>query len=216
MRKIILSIVSLCICLTSLAQSPYKSRLGRFQVDQTKGCAPFTVTIIDTNLITTGDCTPGKPCEMNYEGKGQQQNLFSYTYTTPGTFKLTVLYQSIGIDDIVIVVDQNVSPTFEIYSCANNRAQVRVKDNNYDQYLIDFTNDGIAEDILPFSNSILAGPHSYGSAGSKTITVRGRDLNSADNCSNSSQNFIAINVLPSTTINTLTAADESNINCCGW
>ena len=211
MRKIILSIVSLCICLTSLAQSPYKSRLGRFQVDQKKGCAPFTVTIIDTNLITTGDCTPGKPCEMNYEGKGQQQNLFSYTYTTPGTFKLTVLYQSIGIDDIVIVVDQNVSPTFEIYSCANNRAQVRVKDNNYDQYLIDFTNDGIAEDILPFSNSILAGPHSYGSAGSKTITVRGRDLNSADNCSNSSQNFIAINVLPSTTINTLTAADESNI-----
>jgi gliding motility-associated-like protein len=210
-RKIILSIAALSICLTTLAQSPYKSRLGRFQVDQKKGCAPFTVTITDTNLITSGDCTPGKPCEMNYEGKGQQQNLFSYTYTTPGTFRLTVLYQSIGLDDITIVVDQNLSPSFEIYSCANNRAQVRVKDNNYDQYLIDFTNDGIAEYTLPFSNSILAGPHSYGSAGPKTITVRGRDLNSADNCSNSSQNFTAINVLPSTTITTLTAVDESNI-----
>jgi hypothetical protein len=79
------------------------SRLGRFVVDKTSGCAPLTVTIIDTNLITTGDCTAGKPCEMNYEGTGQQ-NTFTYTYITPGIFKLSVLYQSIGSDDISITV----------------------------------------------------------------------------------------------------------------
>ena len=74
MRKIILLGIGLVVCMAAHAQSPYKSRLGRFQVDQKKGCAPFTVTITDTNLITSGDCTPGKPCEMDFEGKGQQQN----------------------------------------------------------------------------------------------------------------------------------------------
>ena len=199
------------ICQFALAQSPYKSRLGRFQVDQKKGCAPFTVTITDTNLITSGDCTPGKPCEMDYEGKGQQQNLFTYTYTTPGTFKLSVLYQSIGSDDITITVDTNTPPDFDIYSCASNKAQVKVKDSNYDQYLIDFTNDGIPEYILPFTNSILAGPHSYGSSGAKTITVRGRDLNSADNCATKTQSFTAISLLPATTITTVTATDPTSI-----
>ncbi|MBK5279829.1 MAG: gliding motility-associated C-terminal domain-containing protein, partial [Bacteroidia bacterium] len=114
-------------------------------------------------------------------------------------------------DDISITVDQNIEPQFEIYSCASNKAQMRVKDNNYDQYLIDFTNDGIAEYVLPFSNSILAGPHSYGSSGAKTITVRGRDLNSADNCANVMQSFNAINSLPPTTITTLTSTDATNI-----
>ena len=138
-------------------------------------------------------------------------NTFTILFANPGTFKLGVLYGSFGSDDITITVDQNIQPAFDIYSCASNKAQVKVKDNNYDQYLIDFTNDGIAEYILPFSNSILAGPHSYGTAGAKTITVRGRDLNSADNCANTTQSFTAINLLPSTTITTLTATDASNI-----
>ncbi len=211
MRKFILLFIVSFVCQIALAQSPYKSRLGRFQVDQKKGCAPFTVTITDTNLITSGDCTPGKPCEMNFEGTGQQQNVFTHVYTTPGTFKLSILYQSIGADDITITVDQNIQPNFDIYSCASNKAQVKVNDNNYDQYVIDF--DGVAppEYILPFSNTILAGPHSYGSSGIKTITVRGRDLNSADNCATKTQTFTAISVLPPTTINTLTAVDASNI-----
>ena len=46
----------------SSAHAQYVSRLGRFQVDEVKGCAPFTVTILDANLITTGECTAGKPC----------------------------------------------------------------------------------------------------------------------------------------------------------
>ncbi|MEK6780327.1 MAG: gliding motility-associated C-terminal domain-containing protein [Bacteroidota bacterium] len=211
MRKIIPLIIASFFTMALLAQSPYKSRLGRFQVDQKKGCAPFTITITDANLITTGDCTPGKPCEMDYESKGQQQNLFTYTYTTAGTFKLSVLYQSIGADDITITVDQNIPPEFDIYSCANNKAQVKVNDNNYDQYIIDF--DGVAppEFILPFSNTILAGPFSYGSSGLKTISVRGRDLNAADNCAVTTQNFTAITQLPTSTISTLTAVDATDI-----
>ena len=211
MRKIILLLIISLIGLEAQAQSPYKSRLGRFQVDQKKGCAPFTVTITDTNLITTGNCTAGKPCEMDYEGKGQQQNIFTYIYTTPGTFKLSVLYQSIGADDITITVVPNIQPNFDIYSCAGNKAQVKVNDNNYEQYLIDFTNSGIPQDSLPFTNSILTKPHTYAASGTQTINVRGRNTNAADNCANKTQTFTAINVLPATTINTLTAVDASNV-----
>ena len=210
MRKIILLSIGLTICVTALAQSPYKSRLGRFQVDQKKGCAPFTVTITDTNLITSGDCTPGKPCEMDFEGKGQQQNLFTYTYTTAGTFKLSILYQSIGSDDITITVDPNIQPNFDIYSCAGSKVEIKVTDTNYDQYVIDFQNDGIPETIIPFTNNAIA-IFNYGTPGSKTINIRGRDLNSADNCTAKIQTFNAIANLPTTSINTLTAVDAANI-----
>ncbi len=211
MKKIVLLLITLFIGLSAHAQSPYKSRLGRFQVDQKKGCAPFTVTITDYNLITSGYCTGVSPCDMDYEGKGQQQNKFNYIYTTPGTFKLSVIYPSIGTDDITITVVPNIQPNFDIYSCANNKAQVKVNDNNYEQYLIDFTNSGIPQDSLPFTNSILTKPHTYAASGTQTINVRGRNTNAADNCANKTQTFTAINVLPATTINTLTAVDPTNI-----
>jgi len=217
-RRVILLFFISVICFVSQAQSPYKSRLGRFQVDEKKGCAPFTVTITDTNLITTGDCTPAKPCQMDFgivcnpaTGANSCQNKFSITYTTPGTYKLSVLYQSIGSDDITITVDQNTVPNFDIYSCSGNKAEVKVNDNKYDQYLIDFTNDGVPEYTLPFTNNILAGPHTYPTSGSKTITVRGRDVNSADNCQTNTQTFTALAALPATTINTLTAVDATSI-----
>ena len=53
------------------AQAQYTSRLGRFRVDQIRGCAPLTITITSTNLITTGECTAGKPCLMDYLGKNE-------------------------------------------------------------------------------------------------------------------------------------------------
>ena len=54
---------------------PYTSRLGRFQVDQKKGCVPLTITL--TNLLV-GDCSPGKPCVMDFEGNNTQaQNTFT-------------------------------------------------------------------------------------------------------------------------------------------
>jgi gliding motility-associated-like protein len=191
------------------AQAQYNSRLGRFQVDQVKGCAPFIVTITNTNLITTGECTPGKPCLMDYESKGQQQNVFTYTYTTPGTFRLSVLYQSIGADDITITVDQNIEPNFEIYSCSGHRTSIRVTDNNYDQYVIDFNNDNIPETILPFGTNITA-QHAYSPAGTYTIAVRGRDLNAADNCRAKTQTITTLATLPRPTLNSVVALDAGS------
>ncbi len=189
---------------------PYTSRLGRFQVDQKKGCAPLTITI--TNLLA-GECTAGKPCTMTFgDNTPAQQLQFSHVYTTPGTYTLSILYGSIGSDDIFITVDQNVQPNFEIYSCSGNRAAIKVTDNHYDQYLIDFTNDGTPEFVLPFSNNIQTPSFTYVPPGTYTPSVRGRDLQSADNCAAKVQSITTLATLPTPSITRLTSVDAANIN----
>lgn len=192
-----------------MAHAQYVSRLGKFQVDQKKGCAPFTVTITDTNLLTTGECTALKPCNMDYEGKGQQQNLFTYTYTTPGTFKLSVLYQSTGSDDITIIVDPNIKPDYEVYTCSSNRVSLKVTNKDYDQYIINF-GDGSPTLQVPISNNVI-GPHQYSGSGNFTISVRGQNLNSAPNCTPMTNSFAALATLPSPRITTLTSIDATNL-----
>lgn len=140
----VLTLSLLLAALAAVAQ-PYVSREGRFEVDQIKGCAPLTVNITNANLITSGQCTGAKPCAMNYEGLAAVQNLFTYVFTSPGTFKMTVLYQNQvgGPDDITITVLPNIQPTFEIYTCSSNKVTIKITDKNYDQYFIDF-GDGSA------------------------------------------------------------------------
>ncbi len=208
-RRIYIStLLLLCVSLTANAQ--YTSRLGRFKVDEVKGCAPFTVTITTTNVITTGECTGTKPCLMDYQGNGtQQQNLFTFTYTTPGTYKLSVLYQSIGADDITITVDPNIKPAFEIYSCANSQVQIKITNKDYDQYGIDF-GDGSPVIQIPSSNN-QSQNHSYSAAGNYSISVKGKDLNAANNCNAEVLPFTAIATLPTPKINTLTTVDATSI-----
>jgi gliding motility-associated-like protein len=189
----------------------YVSRLGRFQVDQIKGCAPLTVTILDTNLITTDECTAGKPCLMSADTNApQQQNQFTIIYPQAGTFRLSVLYQSIGADDITITVDPNIPPEFEIYTCSGLQTSIKVTDKTYDQYFVDFNNDGVVEVAMPNSNNQTAS-HSYGVAGNFDISVKGKDINSADNCNAKVQSFTSMATLPVPQITTLTAVDASQL-----
>lgn len=210
MRKgIVLSVLILMFTLSVHAQ--YISRLGRFSVNEVKGCAPFTVTILDTNLITSGECTAGKPCLMSAgNGTAQQQNQFSITYPVAGTFTLSVLYQSIGADDITITVDPNIQPEFEVYTCSGLQTSIKITDKNYDQYQIDFNNDGTLETIIPNSNNQTA-THNYGVAGNFNISVRGRDINSANNCAAKVIPFTSLVTLPVPQITTLTAVDATSI-----
>ncbi len=198
--------------IASYAQ-PYVSRLGRFQVDQKKGCVPFTITL--TNLLA-GTCIPGtSPCAIDYENTGTPQinAPVTHTYGKNGTYKLTVIYQSLPVqqDDITITVDQNIQPNFEMYACAGGKAAIKVVDNNYDQYVIDFNNDGVPESILPFSNNILTPAYTYTPQGKYTAAVRGRRLSSSDNCTANTQVFQTITSIPLPKINTLASVDNTNI-----
>ena len=208
MRKQILLLVMVSSVIALQAQ--YASRLGRFQVDQVRGCAPFTITITNANLITVGECTPGKPCLMDFLGNNtQQQNQFSFTYTNPGTYKLSVFYQSILNDDITVTVDPNIQPAFELYTCTNSQVSVKVTDKSYDQYAIDF-GDGSPVVQIPFSNNQVA-QYAYAAPGNFSISVRGKKLNAANNCNSLVKPFQAIPVLPTTQISSLTAIDASTL-----
>jgi gliding motility-associated-like protein len=208
MKKLI--ILLMVVFSVAAAQAQYVSRLGRFRVDQIRGCVPFTINITNTNLITTGECTLGKPCLMDFQGNNtQQQNQFTFTYMAAGTFKLSVFYQSILDDDIMITVDPNIQPTFELYTCANSQVSVNVTDKNYDQYAINF-GDGSPIVQIPFSNNQVA-QHAYATPGNFTVSVRGKKLNAANNCNALSKPFQAIAVLPTTQIGSLSAIDASTL-----
>ncbi|MEQ1585997.1 MAG: gliding motility-associated C-terminal domain-containing protein [Cyclobacteriaceae bacterium] len=206
-----LTIILSVVFFTGNLYAQYTSRLGRFQVDEIKGCAPFTVTILTTNLITTGECTAGKPCLMSAgNGTPQQQNQFTITYPQAGTFTLAVLYQSIGADDIVITVDPDIQPEFEIYTCSGLQTSIKITDKTYDQYSIDFTNDGIVETVIPNGNNQTA-THNYGIASTFNISVKGKDINAANNCAAKVLPFTSLLTLPVPQITKLTALDATSV-----
>ncbi|MCB0491103.1 MAG: gliding motility-associated C-terminal domain-containing protein [Cyclobacteriaceae bacterium] len=206
--KIRFALIAGALLWVSVAMAqPYTSALGRFQVDQIKGCAPFTVTL--TNLLA-GNCNGANPCSMDFEGSGQQTlNLFTFQYNTPGVYNLQVLYQGQGADNITITVTENIQPNFEIYSCANSDVTIKVLEKSYQQLVIDF-NDGDPEVLIPSGNNAIA-YNDYATPGNKTIAVRGLNISSADNCDSKVQTFNALAALPAPTITKLTTLDKARI-----
>lgn len=173
----------LILFVPAVAAAQYDSDGGSFRVDEKSGCAPFTLTITRTDLLPGKSCSTVAPftCRVSW-GDGtpdNQDGVFSHTYTTPGVYTLSTNYQTTGPDIIQVTVYANVQPTFEIYTCTANEVQVRVTDTNYDSYIINY-NDASPEVEVPKGS--LAVSHTFGSSGSKTITVRGKNAASADNC----------------------------------
>jgi gliding motility-associated-like protein len=188
-----------------VAQPPYKSRLGRFEVDQVKGCAPLEVNITTRAPFV---CDGLNPCDMDFENNNQFQSLTTtHIYTEPGTYLLRVLFQSSGLDDITIVVLPNIQPEFEIYSCGNNEVQVNITDTNYERYIIDF-NDLTA----PIDTTSLATVrHGFGSPGPQSITVTGYNDNADNNCNPATKTVNALNALPAPVITQLTVLNNTDI-----
>lgn len=202
-RAVIVLMITFGLNWCALAQSP--SRLGRFQVNEVKGCAPFTVNV---TILPPFVCDGANPCDMDYEGNGMFQSLtFTYTYNKPGTYLLKILFQTSGFDDIPIEVTPNIQPDFDVYTCGNKEVSVKVNDSNYDQYVINY-NDGSPEVVV---NSSGTDNYTYASSSLQTITVRGRNLNADDNCNSASQNITPLLTLPAPTITLLEVLDNASI-----
>lgn len=195
---------------------PYPSRLGRFQVDQKKGCAPLTVTF---ETLIPGGCGTN-PCIIDFLGDGFTQPVdsrntspASFTYTTPGIYQIKVCYSNQcaanQIDDIQIEVVANLQPDFDLYTCSNNGVQVKINDNLYNQYVISYS-DG-ASTVVP-SGTLAKDNHTFVSAGAKTVTVRGRNLNAADNCASLQKSITAVATVGTASFNSLTSINESEID----
>jgi gliding motility-associated-like protein len=187
------------------AQAQYVSDVGRFQVDEVKGCAPFTLNI---TIIAPFVCDDANSCDMDFEGNGQFQSLtFTHTYTQPGTYRLRILFQTSGFDEITVEVVPNTPPEFEVYTCGNNEVSVKLNDSNYDEYIINY-NDGSPEVAV---GGMASSQHVYASSATQTVTVRGRDFNAADNCSEGGRIVTPLVTLPAPTITSLRVLDEGSI-----
>lgn len=181
---------------TGTIHAQFVSRLGRFQVDHVRGCAPFTITF--TNILA-GECSGLKPCLIDFSGNNQQvpgTPTQQFTYSQAGTFKLSVLYGSIipQVDDITIIVDPNIQPAFETYTCSGSQVSIKITDKNYDKYDVDFGDGQPIVQILAGNNQVAQ--HAYGSNGNYNISVKGRKNGAANNCNALVQSFTAVTALP--------------------
>lgn len=206
-----------CICWLGVtaAIGQHASDLGRFEIDEIKGCAPFTVNITNT----FGQCNSTFPCNMDFETNGTTvQNSLSYTYNTPGKYTLTVYFQAMdpSADQIEIEVVENNDPTFEVYSCLGNDVTIKITDKSHDTYIIDFNDDGIDDTTIPMGNNATA-VFSYdtpppGPTPPHTIAVRGRDVGAADNCRVLKEDYTPPAAILQPSINVMTAVDANNLS----
>ena len=197
----------------TLVAAQYNSNLGWFRVDERKGCAPFTVTITATGLVAPSTpCTGSTPCQMEWgDGAIDPNNVFTHTYTQPGTYRLRVLFQTVGYDEIDIVVTTNTQPTFDVFRCSGNSVQVVVSDTNYDSYIINY-NDATAEVSVP-KGSLAVNNHTFTTAGVKNISVRGKNVNADDNCTPPAMKSVTVGTpLAAPFINTLTVTAVNSID----
>lgn len=203
-----LGLIITLISVSAALSQPYNSNLGRFRVDQIKGCAPLTVNL----AINPGfQCDGANPCDMNFgDGTGFQNLTFSHNYTQPGTYTLRVLIQSLDpIDQITITVLPNTPPQFDVFACENNEVSVVIPDMTYDRYYINF-NDG--SPIVPVNKGNAArAEHVYASSGAKNVTVTGEIFGAAPNCNPATKPITAVATLPIPTISLLEVLDAASI-----
>ncbi|MFO7259178.1 MAG: gliding motility-associated C-terminal domain-containing protein [Bacteroidota bacterium] len=206
MARLRLFTIALLLVATG-GHAQYMSEGGRFQVDVQSGCAPLTVNI---TINAPSACDAGNPCDMDWDGDNNyDENLvFTHTYTTPGSYYLTVLFQSTGQDRILIEVIDDTPPDFKIYTCSGNEVMYEITDASYDEYVVDF-NDGSPALILPAGSS--GGNHTYALPGAQTITVRGRNAGAIDNCTANAQPFTTFPTIPTPLINSLVVLDDNQI-----
>jgi gliding motility-associated-like protein len=210
LRTSIIFIFFICVSFCSVAQANKVSRLGHFQVNEIKGCAPFTVniTILGPNPFV---CGGGNACDMFFGDTATPQSLaFFHVYTQPGTYTLKVQFGVSGSDDIQITVTDNTQPEFDLYTCGNNAVSVNITDTNYEQYVIDY-NDGSSLVVVPKGNNA-KDTHSFASSGTKNVTVRGRNLDADDNCNPTTKPIAALTTLTAPTITKLTVLDNSSLS----
>lgn len=195
----------MALALYGYAHGQYTSVQGRFDVNQVKACAPFTVTVtINPPFV----CNSSSSCDMDYEGNGNPQSLtFTHTYNQPGKYNLKILFQTTGWDSIAVEVVPNISPEFEVYTCGNNEVSVKLNDTNYNEYVIDY-NDGSPQAVVNGSGTDY---HVYASSAPRNISVHGRNVNAADNCNQTTKTVTPLLTLPMPTITVLEVLDDETI-----
>ena len=178
--------------LTSWAYGQHYSKLNRFSIPYSKGCAPVTVNI-----------TPQDDKSHSYvfeEGLIDRLDTF-YTYTVPGTYQIIQFLQEDLVpksDTLTFEVIDPLIPDFEVYNCGTNTFLVEIQDTYYDYYQIETSSDTI--DYLP-GNSF---PTFTNLTGMDSVHVIGMFNDSYNGCSSQMKYITMSNALSTASI---TSAD---------
>jgi len=183
-----------CILIMTFAVAanaqPYTSQPNAFfTVNEIRGCAPFSLT------LDAPTCDGSVGCDVDYGDGGGFQSVIlnsAHTYTSPGVYTIR-LVRAAEMDNIQIEVFENTLPNIQISTCGGNRITLSVLESTYDQYIIDYNNDG-TDDVTLAGNS--SNQFTYGAPGSQTITARGKNVNAADNCNSVSQTVNVVSSIP--------------------
>ena len=221
MRRIVLAGLLLFLCGAAGFTQPYFSRDRSFTVSEIRGCRPLTITINVIPDQANGTCASfayrpfGTSADTRNSPVGSCTVTVTYDVAITQTTEFTLQLFTGGVganndDEIKITLDPNLKPDFDIYSCDNQKAQVLIKDKLYDQYFVDFNFNSGSTQTVNAGISPTA-QFTYSTAGIKTIGVRGKKSNGANNCDILTKNFNAVIALPDATIQTLNILDAATL-----
>ncbi len=202
-----LSIILILILSVAQLKAQYTSApTARFSVVEKNGCAPFTVT------ITAPECDGSISCTAIY-GDGILQGFVNgitppHIYTASGNFTLQIVFGTSGTESLALQVSPNIQPIFELYACTGNKVSVKIPDTNYDQYIISYDD---ATTLMVPKGSLAKDVHTFAASGSRTVNVRGQNLNSAPNCLPGTQTINVTPTLTQASISQLEVLDASKI-----
>jgi hypothetical protein len=156
---------------------------GRFQVNFTRGCAPFDIEVSDlsgapVNLYCYFDCEITNP-DIQFTSDTDT------TYSTPGTYKILQLSTDQQgdptLDSIFItVIDPNTEPQFSFSVCSNNQIQLTLSnDPVYDAVAIAIPTLGITSDTIRNNQSRI---YAFPVSGDETISYTGTFNSGQNNC----------------------------------
>ena len=185
--RIILTFVCL-VSLSFIVKGQVRSPKDRFEVNAIRGCAPLTVTAVNTSGLDPSQY----PIVWNMDWDGDETNIVvdenqsaaqaDTTYATPGTYQILQVIgnQSDPIDTITVEVLPDNPPAFQVYNCINNSIYIDFsQDTVFDDLEIDF-GDGNST-TLPVSSG--SATYSYGAGGQYTVSVQGTFTNGGRSCS---------------------------------
>lgn len=136
---------------------------AQFTLDKTSGCAPLTVTAINTSGI------PSVLYDFG-QGAGLKPEAISQPYTKAGTYTIQQLVGGfMGTKTQTITVYDNETPKFVVEFCGDNIVNVKILSNGMPQYVIDY-GDGTAQSTV---TGLTSTTHQYTNTMPKTITVSG-------------------------------------------
>ena len=215
MPRLILWTFALCVLTTVANAQPYSSDGGLFTISQKGGCIGISITVNAPMCYDDPSDDPIKPagCNIDFgDGSGPvtippQTGTIAHTYSQAGTF--TVMFVSGGggvTDKVTVNIYPDTQPQFQIAQCTGNSVRVKILENVYTTYRIDYGD--LTAPVNVSGNG--SNTHAY-SPGSHTVTVTGiHQYGSVSDCTPSNQQ-VNVTAIVDPFINRLEVVNNSSI-----